>query len=129
MGIPGELRTLSFRDWLLRIEPRGSLLRYVGALEERYDSVAQIVKTYVTSARNGKILDPLFFEDMPISKIEGHQEIFQQWFEHELRLQNASNVGYGMSHSAHATTEGYPANRFSAQPSASRNAGNSTSSV
>lgn len=82
------------------------MLRYADVLEERYDSVAQIVKAYALPTSSGKTLDPLFFEDMPITKND--RQAFQQWFVRECGLRIVDTLAYD--------TERIPASRLSAVP-------------
>jgi len=86
-----DLRALTFEAWLSRIDCTGSLSAYLPVLEENYDTVAQIVKTYASSDRappriNDAVvartaaLDPQFFEDMHVIQAQ-HQSLFGRWFE------------------------------------------------
>lgn len=76
----GYLRSLNFRDWLLSIDPRGQLLRYQGTLEDSYDTLSQVVDTYVTVADGHKQLDLRFFADVGAMFPE-HRQLFRHWFD------------------------------------------------
>jgi len=84
----GELRNLSFREWLETIDSRGSLLQYEGALECQLDSLPHLLSVYVRRASGdreegrgrGPTLDESFFEDAGIRKM-GHRRLFKRWFE------------------------------------------------
>lgn len=84
-----DLRTMGFRDWLLWLDPSASLLGYLEALDENYDSVAQIVKTYMVPAKGGRrVLDTQFFDDIN-ARSEKDQAAFLRWF---MRESGASGV-------------------------------------
>lgn len=84
-----DLRTMSFRDWLLWLEPSSSLLGYLEVIQENYDSVAQIVKTYMVPAKGGRrVLDTQFFDDIN-ARSEKDQAAFLRWF---MRESGASGV-------------------------------------
>jgi hypothetical protein len=74
------LRSISFVDWLRTVEGSGggALQRYVIMLTENYDTVAQIVKSYIFAAHGGVVLDLQFFEDCQVS--EAHRPLFLTWF-------------------------------------------------
>jgi len=75
-----DLRSCSFREWLEQIAPGGDLLQYLDALEDNFDTVAQIARTYVVDSNGVKILDVQFFEDICASS-SSHQNLFRRWFE------------------------------------------------
>merc|ERR1711879_271389 len=79
-----ELRAMSFRDWLMDISPDGCLMGYEDILEECYDTVTQVVRTYVVStSRDGciaKTLDTQLYGDLGIST-DTHRHLFQTWFQ------------------------------------------------
>merc|ERR1712150_185601 len=58
------------------------LLDYLGTLEDSFDTVAQITRTYVveSGSNGGKELDGQFFEDISVSS-QRHQGLFRAWFE------------------------------------------------
>lgn len=75
-----DLRTCSFSDWLASVAPTESLMQYVSVLEENYDTVAQITRTYVVEGRGGKELNTQFFDDVRVVD-PGHRRLFHKWFE------------------------------------------------
>lgn len=64
---PWELRRLPFGRWLASMEGSGQLLRYLPALEQCYDTVAQVQQTYTVGGK----LDPLLYKDLGI--LEPHR--------------------------------------------------------
>jgi len=73
----------AFVAWLLEVAPTGSLSVYAEALEERYDTVDQIVRLYSDT----ELFDAAFFDDAGVVDPE-HRQLFSEWFSrHELKDQ------------------------------------------
>ncbi|CAE8627152.1 unnamed protein product [Polarella glacialis] len=75
---PPDLRVMDFGDWLASVDPSGGVRQYLPAIEESYDTVAQIAKTY-TVGTDRKSLDPQLFADLGIEAPE-HMRLFTHWF-------------------------------------------------
>eukprot|EP00927_Polykrikos_kofoidii_P016245 TRINITY_DN17321_c0_g1_i1.p1 TRINITY_DN17321_c0_g1~~TRINITY_DN17321_c0_g1_i1.p1 ORF type:complete len:1699 (-),score=318.54 TRINITY_DN17321_c0_g1_i1:1384-6480(-) len=96
----------AFKTWLLTVDKTGGLLVYCDALEEHYDTPAQVVRTYAipspstsrvaraaalakgsgdsvcggdNSTGRGQAIDTQFFKDICITD-EQHQALFERWF-------------------------------------------------
>lgn len=82
MSTSGDLHNLTFKDWLMRIDCSGSMASYCEVLQENYDTVAQIVKTYSLPSKGGPLFDVQFFEDVAVIS-QAHQSAFLEWFARE----------------------------------------------
>jgi len=76
-----NLRSMSFACWLQDVDPSGTVLGYVAILEESYDTVPQVVRTYASPNGSKSMLDEQFFEDMAVS-VE-HEALFRAWFDRQ----------------------------------------------
>lgn len=84
-----DFRTVSFADWLAHVDDSGTLSKYLEAIEENYDTVAQILKTYSASVPGEPPVDPQFFEDIEVTNSE-HKALFCAWFAEANGLDSAS---------------------------------------
>ncbi|CAK0884326.1 unnamed protein product, partial [Prorocentrum cordatum] len=69
----------SFRRWLLEVDPRGSLERYLVFLEGRYDDLAQLIDVYFPGKPGEKVLNHQLFSDMGVVD-STHVALFEVWF-------------------------------------------------
>jgi len=69
-----------FRDWLMGVDASGALLVYLEVLEENFDTVAQLLKTYTFKSGGNQMLDKQLFDDIGVTS-SGHRQLFEKWFE------------------------------------------------
>lgn len=80
-GASLDLSRCSFAGWLEDVDGGlGNLSVYLSALNEHFDTPAQVVKLYAKLDDAGRpTLSPQFFEDCSVQKL-GHRRLFQEWF-------------------------------------------------
>lgn len=78
--------------WLHEVDPSGALLFYLTALEDRYESVEQVIEVYVLPETACGALDPQFFADAQVCNME-HQQLFVRWFATEFGVRSSSGSG------------------------------------
>lgn len=77
MPVSSQLASASgFREWLMDVDASGGLLVYLVALEENFDTTAQVIKAY-TLQHGG--LDKQLFDDIGVKRHE-HSHLFELWF-------------------------------------------------
>lgn len=99
-----ELRTLSFERWLAGLDASGALMRFHATLEENYDTVSQIAKTYVLSDGS---FDVQFYDDVGAT-VQSERDLFRDALLYAMQGELGSLAGAGASWGS--TSGGHMAN-------------------
>lgn len=75
----------SFEDWLQEVDPEGALARYGPGLSEAFNSVQEMVETYIVS---GGAFDRQFFTYFSVDHPD-HRQLFEDWFAEQTDFQSS----------------------------------------
>ena len=75
---PLQAMETDFEDWLTNVDPTGGLLAYLEVFKENFDSVAQLLKTFVLEDDGLHAFDNRLFEELGVEDPE-HVRMFDRW--------------------------------------------------
>ena len=78
-----------FNNWLIDVDKAGASLAYSKTLEENFDSVEQLLKTYTSKSGDSQKLDQKMFSDIGVTSLVHRQLCMKNFEDHDIHVSSS----------------------------------------